>query len=367
MAPRSGRLLLHTKRQLLLLLPMCLALAVVVFLALGTWELVVDTDRSALLVPTAENTDTDLPQVHLEDCAARFFEANYMRSLRETSIAERDAAHLRHVGVDHVYIIHYTPLRYRRGNLTAMLQMHGVTGEWVTGFDKEVLNETTDHCFHYFDAHSLTGAKSSRYVTSGLFPKPLGPAQRSVVVKHFSALYDAYRHNYQRVLVLEDDVLLRAGFVSRLGEVVRDTPPGFDAIFVGGCMRFYAWRRKTNSELITKHIYRKQSSRCAHAFVLSQAGVRKLLRSLPLTEPIDFQMNLAMREEKMTVYWVEPWMSVQGQFGEATCVTKTDLKDAGSCRFSTLQRYSQSFDLRYVNDTEVLKRWENVPAFRSVR
>ncbi|KAH9586536.1 hypothetical protein LSM04_008190 [Trypanosoma melophagium] len=357
--PPYSRVLLHSSRWLLLLLPL-LTLAVVAVVVLLPPSAVLDGNP-------ASNSGAELPGVVLPGCAAGYFGANYRRSLRETPAAERHAAHLRHIGIDHVYVVHYTPLRHRRGNMTAMLRAHGVKAEWVLGFDKEELNASTDSCFHYYDPQQLSGPKSRRYKTCGLFPRPLGPAQRSVVIKHFSAYYDAYQHNYQTVLVLEDDALLRVGFVKRLDEVLRTTPSGYDAIFIGGCMRFYAWRRKSQTEYITKHIYRKQASRCAHAFILSQSGVRKLLRSLPLTEAIDFQMNLAMREENMTVYWVEPWLSVQGQFGEPTCVTKTDIKNAGSCRFSTQQRYSRSFDLSYLNETEVLERWENVPAFRHHR
>jgi GR25 family glycosyltransferase involved in LPS biosynthesis len=170
-----------------------------------------------------------------------------------------------------------------------------------------------------------------------------------------------YRQNYSVALVLEDDALLRVGFVRRLAEVMSDVPRPFDIVMVGGCMNMHAWRRKFNATMITKHVYRKQEARCAHAFVVSQRGARRLLSSLPLSQAIDFQMTSAMHETNMDVYWVEPFLSVQGKTGE--CVTNLDL----GARCVSTEKYSKEFDGRFVNDTTVYESWESVPAFHSRR
>jgi GR25 family glycosyltransferase involved in LPS biosynthesis len=188
----------------------------------------------------------------------------------------------------------------------------------------------------------------------------LKPSQRSVVMKHHSAVYDAVRRNYSAALILEDDAFLRANFRQRLREVMAEVPPGFDIVWVGGCMKMHAWRRKFMTKQITKHVYEKAEARCAHAYIVSQAGARKLLQSFPLTLPIDFQMTSAMREHHMRSYWVEPFLSVQGNVGG--CVTN----DLGAGCVS-VSKYDVAFDVKFADVTRVDALWHDVPAFHSKR
>lgn len=309
-----------------------------------------------------------LPEPSIEECARGYFERNYERSLQATSDAERRQAVLPSAMIDKVYMIHYTPMKKRKVAMTEMMAKHGVSVQWVDGFDKEVLNDTTASCFHAFhpEVYEKSNTPSERrkahrhdqykYV-------PLGKSQRSVVTKHHSALYDAYRFGYSNSLVLEDDAYLRVNFTGRLGEIMRSVPSTYDVIMIGGCMNMHAWRRKYKDvELVTKHLYKKREARCAHAYVVSQKGVRHLLSSVPLTQAIDFQMTSAMKEREMEVYWVEPWLSVQGPSTE--CVTNIDL---GAACVSIEKNLGNEYDPRFAEDTAMNALWDMVPAMKSKR
>lgn len=312
-----------------------------------------ESPTSTQPVITAPLFEPDLPP-----CAARYFEANYVASA--VPDAERSAAVVPIARIDQVYMIHYTPMKKRRAAMSAMLALHNVSVHWVLGFDKEVLNESTAECFHSWKASDHSGVKSKRHDLRKWIP--LGKSQRSVVVKHHSALYDAYRRGYENVLVLEDDAFLRVRFQERLAEVMALVPRTYDVIMIGGCMNMHAWRRKFGAEMLSKHLYRKREARCAHAFVASQKGVRHLLSSLPLTQAIDFQMTSAMVERSMEVYWVEPYLSVQGPSPE--CVTSIDL---GAPCVSVEKRIGKEYDPRFATDTDANNDWEYVPAFHSKR
>ncbi|CUG84181.1 glycosyltransferase family 25, putative [Bodo saltans] len=318
-------------------------------------------DTTVVNVLEQGTTSTTLEDADILPCARMYFEANYQQSLLTTPSAERDGAVIAEAGIDKIYMIHYTPMKKRREAMSSMLAKHNVFPQWVTGFDKEVLNETTAQCFHTWRPEEYRGKKKAE--RSMLGKKALGKSQRSVVTKHHSALYDMYRMGYKHALVLEDDALLRTNFRRRLAEVMAEVPSSYDVIMIGGCMKMFAYRRKFNTTQLSKHVYRKREARCAHAFVVSQKGARRLLSSLPFMDAIDFQMTAAMNELSMDVYWVEPWMSVQGPSSE--CVTLYDL--GVPCTYSTTQKIPREFDARFANDTEADKLWDMVPAFRSKR
>jgi GR25 family glycosyltransferase involved in LPS biosynthesis len=326
------------------------------------------TRGQALVAPVALSVQAQPSPIstHIEDadilpCARQYFEANFQQSLLTTPSAERSGAVIPEAGIDKIYMIHYTPMKKRRVEMSKLLAHHNVFPQWVTGFDKEVLNDTTAQCFHTWHPEEYrVKPKEHRSMEK---KQKLGKSQRSVVTKHHSALYDMYRMGYHHALVLEDDALLRTNFRQHLAEVMKEVPSTYDVIMIGGCMKMFAYRRKFNTEQLSKHVYRKREARCAHAFVVSQKGARQLLSSLPFMDAIDFQMTAAMNELKMDVYWVEPWMSVQGPSSE--CVTLYDL--GVPCTFSTTQKVPREFDARFANDTVADQLWDLVPTFRSKR
>ena len=322
-------------------------------------------------------------------CAVEVYEANFLRSVEMTSELEITTAHgLREqCGVDHVYMIHYQGVpgknqksMERRKLMTELLAVHNVSAQWVVGFDREALSAPmiecvtgwhptnlsrycprNDHARDCADNEWFSDRKKQRHFGPNGVPLPsLKPSQRSVVMKHHSAVYDQVRRNYSVAMILEDDAFLRANFRHRLADVMRAVPSGFDVIWIGGCMKMHAYRRKFQTRLISKHIYEKREARCAHAYILSQAGARKLLASFPLTLPIDFQITAAMKEFEMASYWVEPFLSVQGNVGG--CVTN----DLGAGCVS-VSKYDVAFDAKFADTTRVDEMWDAVPSFHSKR
>lgn len=335
------------------------------------------TASTAVAIASATKTTPLLPDL---ECARTYFEANFQRSNLQTPAAEREAANgLRESGaVDHVYVIHYSRNPKRRATMTARLAQYGIQAEFVTGFDRQDMTDDMRRCFNSWDADAIRRAESAssgggnqsqqpslRLQRHDKMPVPkLISAQQSVVTKHHSALYDAYRRNYSRVLVLEDDALLRANFVRRLGEVVRGAPSDFDVLMVGGCLRMFAYRRRYNTVMHSKHHYARREARCAHAFVVSQRGVREILASLPLTQAIDFQLTTAMQERQLSVFWIEPWLSVQNPEADAECVTGLFHT---KCAPAVSLRDPAAYDSRLANDATQDAKWEYVPAHNSKR
>ena len=282
-------------------------------------------------------------------CAAEYFEANYIAQRAACNAECKKEAHLHGSGIDHVYIVHYSPLTRRREYMEKLLAAHHIRGHFVLGFDKEALTPAMVSCFH-------TGWQPSLYRPSKRFRhqqqplKVLRLSQVSVVIKHHSALYDMVRHNYSTALILEDDAFLRSRFRERLRDVMAlAARHQCDIVMVGGCMNMHAYRAKYRTVKLHKHLYEKQEARCAHAFVATQHAARALLSSLPLTLPIDFQITAAMQELKLRGCWVEPWLSIQGNLGG--CVTFPCV--------SIVHKYDRAYDVNYANDSD--PGYERVP------
>ena len=355
--------------------------------------------------PAAKSLHEELRKLGTPKCAIDFFEENYA-SLRRVEVAAKDGkafdgsqhsllvspqkltkmnsknttaidandpllvtrradAHLASIGISHCYMVHYTPLKKRRWKMAELLSIHGVTVEWMTGFDKEDITADMKSCFHdkWVPTEYSNPKKAARHKSRPI--SFLRPSQISVVVKHHSVLYDVVRSGHDLALILEDDAFLRAGFRARLAEVVHEmnalSGPKVDVVMIGGCMNMHAYRRKyKNMKKLSKHLYEKQEARCAHAFLVTKEGAKKLLAAIPLTFPIDFQMTAAMGESGLRTLWVEPFLSVQGNIDG--CVTN----DLGA-KCVSIEKYDRAFDIAYVNDSAVLKSWENVPEMGSVK
>ncbi len=372
----------------------------------------VDSAAPSLRPPTENEVREELLRLGLPLCAWNIYNEEYSKRQLTHSSGTTLPHSIPQAGIDHVYMIHYSPLKKRRALMTNLLAAHGVSAEWFLGFDKDQLNASMVDCLHrnWIPDKSprpnrtyARKAKAKRHIEIPARPQ-LKPSQQSVVIKHHAALYDMVRHGYRTALILEDDAFLRVNFVERLSEVMRavttenekssnktsdtelswldrfggcdgvgagggdaaiDCPrpsekPPLDIIMIGGCMRMFGWRRKFRTVQLSKHLFEKQEARCAHAFVVTLQGAKALLASIPLTLPIDFQITRAMVEWNLRAVWVEPYLSVQGDTGE--CVTN----DLGAGCVSVEKGIDlRPFDVRFLKDSKVNAMWDVVPEHNS--
>jgi hypothetical protein len=247
-------------------------------------------------------------------------------------------------------MIHYTPLKERRKIMTQFLANHDLTVDWVTGFDKEDITGDQRKCFHseWKPAEYKRARKAQRHPS----PYPtLKWSQISVVTKHHSALYDMHRNGYNLSLILEDDVMLHAGFNEHMATLIKEAPRDFDVLMVGGCFNMHGNRPKFKAVEVSKHFYKKTEARCAHAYAVTLRAARLLLDSVPLTQPIDFQITAAMKETDLNSYWVEPFLAVQGNLGG--CVTN----DIGAKCVSAEKKIAKQFKPENARDPSMRKLW----------
>lgn len=140
--------------------------------------------------------------------------------------------------------------------------------------------------------------------------------------------------------------------VSPVQTLMKEMPSDADVLMMGGCFNMKGSRAKYKATFVWKHFYKKQEARCAHAYIVTLAAARKLLSSVPLTLPIDYQISAAMKETNLQCYWIEPWLSVQGPIGG--CVTE----DLGAKCVSVVKKLEHQFHHTKANQEQLQKLWD---------
>lgn len=225
------------------------------------------------------------------------------------------------VAVDHAYVIHYSRVEARRTFQVCQFVRLGVNASFVVGLDREDITEAVQDCL-------LAPAGQGVCVSPGSHTCPIDMrkadmAYVSQTAKLYVALLDAYRMEYRSILVCEDDAEVRwdllpslNGALHRLGAA----EGGFRILFAGAYKR--ADRLKTGLYEKTpanwpghwrtpkaqawRTPYRSAGMpMAATGTVITQPGIRHLLRSLPIATSIDLTLSdVRMPSGNQTGMWV---------------------------------------------------------------
>jgi hypothetical protein len=318
-------------------------------------------------------------------CAIRYFE-NAIEQEKERGVLS-SRGNFFHPRISQVLMVHYSKSTKRRETITKLLKKHNVlVSKWILDFDRENVTNAMRECFHdSTKGFHFSSASSSQHFlfnnskkAARMRPRDtLNAIQSSVIIKHYYALYLAATqskedseivHPFTKkvvpkyTLILEDDVFLRNGFavhfdtlIKELEDATNDSSNGdslFDVLMIGGCLNMHANRRRGSgikfpAPKVSAHTFLRQEARCAHAYVVSRDGAQKIMNSMPLTHPIDFQLNAAFKEEDLKVLWVEPWLAIQGDI-DGGCVTASIYK--GKCP-SVEKNPGREFDVKFMEST----------------
>ena len=230
------------------------------------------------------------------------------------------------LGIDHVYMVHYTPLVTRRAVITKQHLVQGIRSDWMTSFDHQNITSDMRTCIHQTwtpNAYKNPQKQQRKVPSPNVSPGGFKGGELSVNTKHHFIYYNIVKRGFGLSLVVEDDAKLRSGFRQWWVKVMKTVPNEFDIVMFGGCLKMFGWRAKSRAVKLTPNLYEKQEARCAHAYAVTLGGAKKLLASMPLTDVIDYQINRVIKETNMKVFWVEPWLAVQGPVGEAGQPRKT--------------------------------------------
>lgn len=201
-----------------------------------------------------------------------------------------------------IYVLTVQTAQARQKFMKLQLASQNVSVDLVTGFD---VNDTTVDTFACWAPRSTLDPRPQHTT------RHIGSSELSLAMKHSLAAWDMLRQERNVSIVLEDDASLHSNFVQHAVKAMAEAPPNWDLIILGTC---FGLRASSTSQRVSTLLWRapaKSPTRCTHALMWSRAGAKKMLQSLPLRWPIDFQINMATNLAKWQVFWLEPPQSTQ--------------------------------------------------------
>lgn len=211
-----------------------------------------------------------------------------------------------------VHVIHYTPLTERRAHMERILREHKLDlfpVTWMTAHDREEV---------------LAGGAYARGEWGD--PDVIAASAVSVILKHLAVYRAVVSEPNAWHLILEDDVLIRPGFLNDLEGCLTELPEKWDLCFVGlGCDQHVPWwLRRAGKRMYWRGWKRGLlwgeggCSRCMEAYLIHPDCAKRLLSSRfaqpPFHRPIDWHLNAAGKALQIRSYWAEPPLVTQGAF-----------------------------------------------------
>lgn len=201
---------------------------------------------------------------------------------------------LERLGLDGILVLNVRSFVERRKNIERQLDPLGLRYEFVHAYDVDDLN---------------VGSVRKYLRGSGL-----SPGQLSCAMKHFHAFQLMVERNWQRVLILEDDVIVAPDFIEGIQDAIGESSgiQGLHVLFIGSGGNLYTPR---NLLVPGQRLYKSAKGRLAEAYIISRrvaemriAWIERNGIVLPadnLFERIDHEMGVAS-------YWLEDPVVVQG-------------------------------------------------------
>jgi GR25 family glycosyltransferase involved in LPS biosynthesis len=193
------------------------------------------------------------------------------------------------MNVDHIFIVHYTPLSDRKAYLIKKFNEFGITN--YTFYEEYNRNTTSKETMkQYFTLDNLT------------------PAQICITIAHLELYRLIVQRKYTKCLILEDDAILCPDFDVKLASYLNSLPSDFDLAFIcGGC--------GLRSQNITPNTvwYREFSSRTCSGYLINVTACERLLKTaIPFVKAIDHELNIQINEHNLVTYWAEPVLIEHG-------------------------------------------------------
>lgn len=193
--------------------------------------------------------------------------------------------------INKIYVCHYTKLVDRVEILKNQLDKYNLQADWVTKYDKEDIKIE--------DLESILPNYDKYFYTHGVIRKLRAP-EISIMLKHYHIWNDMISNNIQNALILEDDALLVEDFSNKFNEQTKGIKSDYDFIWVGSCCNLHA-------EFKGEHLIEKNSSRCAHGYLLSLKAAKILHSNIKNNNfPVDFYFNNIIQSLNLKSYWMEP-------------------------------------------------------------
>ena len=187
------------------------------------------------------------------------------------------------MSVDHIFIVHYTPLTERKTYLTKRFKELGITN--YTFFEEYNRNTTSKETMDkYFKLNNLT------------------PAQICITIAHLEIYRKIAEAGYTRCLIMEDDAIMCDGFNEKFASYMETFPKDCDLAFIGGGCQMHA------TNIVPEQTwYSAIWSRTCSGYIINRKTCERMLETaIPFVKAIDHELNYQIGKNNFITYWCEP-------------------------------------------------------------
>jgi glycosyl transferase family 25 len=188
--------------------------------------------------------------------------------------------------------------------LARATERHALLRERLAGLDHELFHGSDARGFSVEDLERRGVYSEALARRATRHRRPLRPAEIGCSLSHRAIYERVHREGWQRVLVLEDDVVPLPDGLARAGEVLAQLPPSWELLYLGyeggevvkarhrvkqagylalSALGFLHWRPREVLGLyaapFTANLRRAGKHHCTHAYAVTAAGAKKLLEA----------------------------------------------------------------------------------------
>ena len=204
--------------------------------------------------------------------------------------------------IDKIYVLHHKDFTKRKEFIENRLKEEDIEFEFVENFLPEEIDYEKElenwENFPKIDVMHPYGVYAN-------FSKKISAGSLSLVLKHLWCFKEQIKHNYENILILEDDANIPPSFKNLLYKIMVEFKESDSEMVMVGTSHHFQSKNITPGRIV--HDGPNQKTRCTHAYIINISITQKLIDGFNIINlPIDFKLNEIIQLEDIKVAWVEP-------------------------------------------------------------
>lgn len=188
-------------------------------------------------------------------------------------------------------VVNCKHLTERKNSIVNQLEGKIIDYTFFLEYDKSDLTDDIINRY-YSDDHSSQQRKLELWKPQVHKSRRLNLAEISLTIKHFEILKIISESNHEKVLVLEDDVILCDDFVEKFEIYLDKTPKEYDMIFLGSGAGL---RPQDTSTEHVAYLKAHPASKCTDSYIITKDASKKIKSTYtPFNLCVDFEMAYQM-------------------------------------------------------------------------
>jgi len=177
----------------------------------------------------------------------------------------------------------------------------------------EKRKDRLEKCNQEFIKHRLNvdifkAIDGNSYDTSNMFVNPtIEKGNVGCVLSHLKIIQDAQHKNYDKILILEDDIIFDNELNKKFEQYIKELPHDWDMLYFGGNHNFHTGHKL---DMISEHIGKCKLTYTTHSYAIRNTFFQKVINKFQnITHPVDVLYTQLQSENN--IYTFYPGISSQ--------------------------------------------------------